>query len=221
MGEEKRTVKYRCGQCGSKSLYRDEDRINGNRWIACLICGNRRPGGYEPALIEEEDMAKKGICTNCKRGPMNIVNGQGHCNTCHNAQNGKEGAEKEAALREAAERLKGNPVGRWGERRKIAPPGLCVTGDTERLMKEIEETAARILDLPGGGDDEEGAAPGQTAKTHTPALVLQINTDLDREILRYLELEAERNRRTVEQQALWILECRLPGPLKTEEEMAG
>ena len=46
-----------------------------------------------------------------------------------------------------------------------------------------------------------------------------MSTELDREIMRWLELEAKRSRRTVEQQALWIIECHLPGP--PEKEMAG
>lgn len=57
------TPPFKCGQCGSKSLYKDEDIVEGNRWIACRICGNRWPGGKEPIRITEEgkgDMSKRG-----------------------------------------------------------------------------------------------------------------------------------------------------------------
>lgn len=39
--EEARPFIWVCGQCGSRAIYRDEDRAEGDYCIACRICGNR------------------------------------------------------------------------------------------------------------------------------------------------------------------------------------
>ncbi len=39
---------YVCGKCGHGGLYRDDDEMNGQEYLACRICGNRWPGGVRP-----------------------------------------------------------------------------------------------------------------------------------------------------------------------------
>jgi hypothetical protein len=41
-----------CGKCKSKSVYLDQDPINGAASLACMICGNRYPGGQPFYLAE-------------------------------------------------------------------------------------------------------------------------------------------------------------------------
>ena len=43
--------KYKCGKCGSTSLYREDDYMNSQPYICCQICGNRWPGGFEPKVF--------------------------------------------------------------------------------------------------------------------------------------------------------------------------
>ena len=95
---------YRCGHCnaGEPSLYRDDDRLNGHRFVACRICGNRYPGGKEPVKAAEcgkeskkevVEMTEKkpgtkgvGACPECNREGLILYacHGRDICGTCKN-----------------------------------------------------------------------------------------------------------------------------------------
>lgn len=48
-----------CGKCGSGMIYDDRDPVNGARFLACMICGNRYPGGPAPVLIGKPEVERK------------------------------------------------------------------------------------------------------------------------------------------------------------------
>lgn len=109
-------VTWHCGQCGSAGLYRDEDRLNGMAWIACMICGNRWPGGLEPVkaaksgkkraiTAEKEHIAmgnKRGVCSNCGRALLLVGN---LCHTCYSRARGLNGESRDEALQSVRDQL--------------------------------------------------------------------------------------------------------------------
>lgn len=103
---------FKCGKCESRSLYRDDDRINNASFIVCRICGNRWPGGPAPVRVEtgskpegEKNMpSKKGTCANCCRPDMAIIS-KGLCGTCNSVRVGRTGEALEKALADTKERL--------------------------------------------------------------------------------------------------------------------
>jgi len=73
-----------CPKCGSTSLYRDDDRQNGTKAIACVTCGfriykelKRRMGGEEDGAVSGEDEARE-EAQRYKRREVRICN----CERC-------------------------------------------------------------------------------------------------------------------------------------------
>ncbi|MCX5818432.1 MAG: hypothetical protein NT047_00740 [Deltaproteobacteria bacterium] len=75
---------YVCGQCGSNSLYRDEDRRAGEVCIACRKCGNRYYGDamsfaksgaaprkviHQAPRVEQSEISKPAAAEGLGRGP--------------------------------------------------------------------------------------------------------------------------------------------------------
>ena len=105
MGYRKERIEmYVCGQCGG-NLYRDEARIEGVAFIACLMCGNRWPSGVEPIKTDHSSKESKGqvkeddevsqiqkdekghflkICNDC--GELRKHHGRGLCSKCYSAR---------------------------------------------------------------------------------------------------------------------------------------
>ena len=90
-----------CEKCGSKNTYRDNDGIG--PVVACLMCGKRSGAQIFVTKVREEEEPMKKPCVNCER-VMWIVRDE-LCSLCARASEGKEGAEKDAALAKAKERI--------------------------------------------------------------------------------------------------------------------
>lgn len=116
--------RYRCHRCGSPNLYRDYD--GGGEILACLMCGERMGIPVEvvkPEPVKQEVVPMAGKpkrCANCGReaqlsGPLCV-------GICYLAARGKTGEAREAALREARERVeRGDYRGgaHWDGSRKV------------------------------------------------------------------------------------------------------
>ncbi len=57
---------YKCGKCGLQTLYRDDDRLNDIKYIACFTCGNRYPPGPEPVRLEKSGLKESVIIADTK-----------------------------------------------------------------------------------------------------------------------------------------------------------
>lgn len=57
---------YKCGKCGSRTLYNDDDRLKDIKFIACLTCGNRYPPGQAPVKIEKSGFKENFVKANSK-----------------------------------------------------------------------------------------------------------------------------------------------------------
>lgn len=57
---------YKCGKCGSRTLYNDDDRLKEIKYIACLTCGNRYPPGPKPVEIEKSGFKENFVKANSK-----------------------------------------------------------------------------------------------------------------------------------------------------------
>lgn len=189
---------FKCGQCGAKALYRDDDIVNKLSWIACMTCGNRYPGGFKPIEIGEEDMAnKKGTCTNCERADLVIANAKGHCSTCHGAGKGLEGEDLRIALVNTKFRI----------RTKLE--GLGRT-ETEKELPEI-----KTKPLPPTSIAKARHCVDRLKARHDPdneIITLIFESEIDKALLKSLKDRAATERRTVDQQALFMLQSNLPEP---------
>lgn len=148
-------TKYACGKCRSTALHRDDDEANGHVFIACIMCGNRWPGGPAPIIVgcvsthqkpKEEPMIK--ICKNCNR-TKSIVKG-GLCYVCNNAGKGKTGEERTAALAEIKRKIENGEVKAWNKRSKEKPAPV--------VKAALENGTAR----------RRGRQPGNRNKTARP-----------------------------------------------------
>jgi DNA-directed RNA polymerase subunit RPC12/RpoP len=201
---------YKCGQCGSKTLYLDEDRVAGHRWIACMTCGNRYPGGKKPIRIEEAMGTRRGTCTNCGRENMVIANGAGHCHTCYEAWKGKEGEALASAL-EAAKKRVNNP----GNTR-VTHNHMRAGGVRQTSPKDVQETPIILVDFPGTKDIPPAsekqkknipqnihAVPERPCKH---SIMLGFISDQDEDLFEFLKKAAATERRTIDQQILWMVD---------------
>ena len=98
---------FRCGKCGSRMLYRDNDVVNKDDRIACRKCGNRWPGGQKPVFVQSEETTEgvdmRGTCLNCERPDMGLNNGL--CGTCNAAATKLIGEARAQALAKVKERI--------------------------------------------------------------------------------------------------------------------
>lgn len=211
---------FKCGQCGSKTLYLDSDRIEDNKWIACLTCGNRWPGGKEPVKIKNEqekggelnsviithvsfpgtenlpevnikepqDQMKKGTCSNCEREGVWIVSecGGGLCQPCHNVSKDLGGEDRRIALL--------NEKTRWAVKK---------AGLSSAPLKQKDQFA-NLRKLP----KSEILQKNIHQNIHDPesSIIIPIETDQDNEAYIFIDKAAAKNRRTIPQQILWMIE---------------
>ena len=183
---------YICGKCHSGSLYREDDRLNCYSFIACMICGNRYPGGKEPVKVgnngkeheiaaektlnrEEPDMSTK-QCVNC--GRTMPITGKGMCSSCYSAQR-KAGDDK--ALR--------NKI---LEEQRIKFSGLSVPS-AEYIQKDPEMRNSLTV-----------------SQEVFPCIVLNFPGD-DVKIYDALVKYAASSRRKIDQEILFRLESQLKG----------
>jgi DNA-directed RNA polymerase subunit RPC12/RpoP len=67
---------YKCGKCGSRGLWRDDDRLNNSSYIVCRICGNRYPGGNKPVFVEQiPASAESGVMSALEFAPEAVAQG--------------------------------------------------------------------------------------------------------------------------------------------------
>jgi DNA-directed RNA polymerase subunit RPC12/RpoP len=203
---------YKCGQCGSKTLYLDEDRVAGHRWIACMTCGNRYPGGKKPIRIEEAMGTRRGTCTNCGRENMVIANGAGHCHTCYEAGKGKEGDALTAALKTAKKRVN-NP-----DNTRVTHNHMRAVIVGQSPKKDVqEETPIIHVDFPGTKDIDpdkvvtaRALARSLREKQQPPdpeakAVTLTFKGG-DLALHELILTMARDERRTIDQQILWMVD---------------
>jgi len=218
-----RTLKPRCGKCGSTALYRDDDDVTGVAVIACRICGTRSYGcpplegrpDPDDGLELRPEISKEGIampriigtCSNCERPNMRISNkkGTGICGSCKNYIAGLTGKEKEIALATAKERLQHKPKLHSG-----------------RVKKDEVEERAPIKPQSGVMDTGSRApAPGKVEGTGiTNIITLGFGPD-DQTLYRSILAVAKRCRRTPDQHILWLVEAEVEMNGKLEKEAAG
>jgi len=217
-----------CGNCKSGMIYQDYiPGLPGDHGRACMKCGNREPNGkfIQKAAQQDgkEETLKKGTCTNCNRPHMGIYNAAGHCSSCHEAQKGLTGDEREKALAKAKDIL-------------CDPNNRCVVNHAghNKMIKETSNAPAPTADIIHAdviakGDNfhavthqpitklgkfPQKAFPAVDMEAHGPGsqalMTLLFNEDIDLEVYEYILAEAKRLRRTPEQQVLWILQMQMP-----------
>jgi hypothetical protein len=141
-------------------------------------------------IMEGNMPNKKGTCTNCGRGPMNIANKEGYCHSCYEAVKEIDDREvKMTALFVAKERLT-NP-----DYARVANHAKTKRIDTELVPEPVRQTKQ---------DNVQKAPPHTDA---CPVIVIPIRTDADRKAKAFIDGQAHANRRTVEQQILWLIEA--------------
>jgi DNA-directed RNA polymerase subunit RPC12/RpoP len=160
---------YKCGKCGRQTLYRDDDRLNDIKYIACFTCGNRYPPGPMPIKIEKSglkgsvvisDIKDKGmekalqINTEAKKKPLckecgiksTISAGNPYCASClaklsHKKRKRSESASKACKREEAT----GNQA-----KARSAPEEQRGAINIEfkshvQILKEVEKLAEREM----------------------------------------------------------------------------
>lgn len=77
------TARPHCLKCGSASVIRDDDVLNGRVSIYCAMCGNRQYNGtdYVGFEMREGNMGIRATCKNCRRPGMSIIREE-LCGTC-------------------------------------------------------------------------------------------------------------------------------------------
>ena len=240
---------FKCGKCGKRGLYRDDDPINKVSHIVCPLCGNRWPGGPAPVRIEvkqEEVMGnKKGTCVNCGRPDMSIV-GRGLCGTCYGVCVGRTGESLEKALADAKERLwaqyqeanRDANQAQDGSVNKIPPDKIA------KIKKAVKNMGEKMKGKLASGPLTEGTEIGnvKSAPTSPPpapphgqeitaqetlsepivgkivycspvdaqpsCIIIDFGPE-DHDLLLYVESLAKKNRRTPDQQILYMIDCNL------------
>jgi hypothetical protein len=223
-----------CEKCGSQSLYRDDDFVNGVYDIVCRICGKRRPVGAAPAISitmlarreENEllDIIKEGLkmgktraCRNCGRERQ--ISGDGCCATCYRVGRGLEGEKKAAALAATKARIDSGEVKRRGIPQasvEIAPAGapaeaVATPKVVARARKKRESGAIAAGSAPGNIQEVEGGvqiAAGRVVEG-TTVVCLDFATDRDQALYAALLEESTRLRRDLAQQVMWMIQVAL------------
>ncbi len=191
------TVK--CGKCGSGALYKDDDPVNKVRYIACMICGNRYPGGAKPVVVEKKkkaevsEMAKRGTCKNCQRKNQQILSADGLCAGCYNARlrARRGGRDENEALKAAAERFQQDME--------------------ERLAGGVEKTDIPSVDA-NPSLDPISENHKDDPEEHR-AIAFRISKE-DEPLYQYLVDKARRERRTIEAEILYMVECNMNADLE-------
>lgn len=185
---------FKCGKCGSRGLYRDDDRLNNASFIVCPICGNRWPGGPAPVKVEmkqEEVMAnKKGTCPNCKRENVSLVPGLKAplCWACQKYAAGTTGDVRIEKLAEAAEKYKGIKQEKNMERKPNPAPAPA---DPSAIDKTEPPTKQVIT---------------ETAFPHADSFVVRFMPE-DKDLFDYFVAKCRNERRLPGQQILYLLDC--------------
>lgn len=165
----------------------------------------------------KQKVGQKGVCRNCHRLGVTIVS-DGLDWYCYNAGKGKTGEEREKALERAAEKIQGDGL-RRGWTRKHKEPEQEPVKDSEALDK-LKATCSKcgeskiIVHKDGRCLDcckellehiaKEVAQEKQ--KGNSPEVVLVFKEAKDQELLKTVWEMAAVQRRTVEQQILWMIE---------------
>ena len=149
-----------------------------------------------PPKIKEEFMAVTRPCANCGR-ELTIV-GNGCCFVCYTAGKGLIGPQRDAALAAVKEKIKSGGLRKGGNRRKPAPAPAA--GETKTMSPvKIAEVKMHVKAL-GAKLAPAGVPEG------TPAICLCFIEPRDRTLYAAVLNQAERLRRTPEQQILWMLQ---------------
>jgi hypothetical protein len=129
------TLRPHCLRCGSASVGRDDDLINGRASIGCMMCGNRqyrdtdyvgfemREEGSRPAPLTNREaniMSAKRACGNC--GRMMAIVGKDRCFVCYAAGKGLEGPAQDAAYAAVKEKIFSGGLRRGGRSKSAEIP---------------------------------------------------------------------------------------------------
>lgn len=226
-------MSYRCGQCGAGSLYRNDDPVNRVAYIACIICGNRWPGGMAPVKTGEsgkepegagesgkepkgaEDMNKRGNCLNCDR-ERNLI--AGLCHTCWQSAKGMTGEAREKALAATRARIEAgsarfeaarNNEGQQKEKPEPHPGrGENMTKPKTEWSAAKQESKYRQQIVDYMEEPKSFVGHKNDANGDLPSVTIIFRSERDQALFARLAEEAAVQRRDMDQQILYSLEAR-------------
>ena len=190
-----------CGQCHSTMVYCDTEPQTGVKIIRCMKCGNQHPGNGPKFYMtgQEDDMPlKEAICDNCRQ-PGKIVSG-GKCWPCYSAVRGlKPGTEE---YKEALLNIKEK---RQSKARTPQPePG---PENSESIVDQSHKATKKKASKPITERIAEVKAKHPSVKKMRKIQIFIREKDFP--ILDSLAAAAEKNRRTISQEAMIIIETGL------------
>lgn len=173
-----------CGKCGSKTIRGNNIEVVEGQGLSlpslsCMTCGNTSESpkyGFKEDGVAKE-YASAGICTNCKRERI-IIQSMGVCSTCQRAARGTVGEERVKSLVDIKGKiLSGEVTTRTGPKKQSEKQKT-----EEQLKIQIEKKSKTTQDI----------------------IVLHFKSEIDLQVKACIEKEAVYNRRTPDQQILWI-----------------
>lgn len=147
-----------CDKCGSKSLYRDDDHVNGVWDIACRMCGKRWPAGADPKTskklrIQQEEM-------DMKRGPSKAEPAAAP------ASDAAKPAEKKTRAQSTEKKPRRRPCDNCGRNLFIVAHGRCFTCERAAVGYSGDALTAALAEFKrriDAGEIRKGG-PGRRAK---------------------------------------------------------
>jgi len=161
---------------------------------------------------EVKVMRQRGICTNCERPDMALFSPDDMCGSCQTARYEAEPGKEKEALAAAREKYRGKPKLRRGRQVKIKEKREK-PGPKPRTV--VTKTVAIPHDdtIPSGVLGISAAAKTDMALVQLlkegVSIIIRFETDEDRKLLKTIEAIAKRQRRTPDQQILWMCQCEI------------
>lgn len=157
------------------------------------------PGGSGARTTEKKEdsmtTSRKKPCANCER-EMSIV-GEHCCFVCYHAGKGLEGEEKAAALAAVKENIKGGRIYRGRGRSPFRPGLQSAPADPAITPRRRKEPKPPVDKTPASREEDFELSR---------LITIGFPDECDRKIYDALIGQAARQRRTPEQQILWMLQ---------------
>jgi len=216
-GEEMKQMERKCDDCG-RTLYsgricsickRNKQEILDTTKIGEPENSGKQPvkaddSGKEPVKPAAQRKKKKtspkiAECKNCGRVMPHV--GKGYCGGCYAVVRVAPKEELEAALAEAKERFQGVGTPIVGTRRQSRK-----TQEADRALHTGEEVS-RTEDIISPVSSPAPPHPPANDDPKVIGIVIPIVTPADFSAYEFINDQADKNRRTIPQQILWMIEC--------------